>query len=188
MRRPAVHPVVLLVLVASLALAACESSREPSPAPSVGGAASDAPSATPVPTASDAAEPSLTPVPGGQTIDPGPLPTRTGTVQTEWGEILVALPASFPIHPQAGSVDLPGTATASLSVPVDLEAATDWYVEALGGKGYQLDLSDPLESGTRVLDVASDVPECRIRMDFRPEADSTIMTVLYGAGCAGLGG
>jgi hypothetical protein len=187
MRRPVVRPFVLLTLTAVLALAACDSSAGSSPAPTAG-AASEAPAATRVPAPSDGTEPDLTPVPGGQTIDPEPLPTGIGTVQAEWGAILVALPASFPIHPDAGIVDLPEVATASFSVPVDVETATGWYVDALGASGYQLELSEPLESGAQVLDVASDLPECRIQMVFRPEQDSTIIAVLYGAGCAGLGG
>jgi len=185
---PVVRPVVLLALAAVLVLAGCDSSATGSPAAQTAGAGSEAPSATPVPAASAAVEPSLTPVPGGQSIDPGGQPTRIGTAQTEWGEILVALPATFPVHPDAGGLDLPEVTTASFSVPADVEAATAWYVEALGGLGYRLELSSPLEDGAQVLDAAADLPECRIQMTFRPEQDSTIIGVLYGAGCAGLGG
>ena len=45
-----------------------------------------------------------------------------------------------------------------------------------------LDLSSPLEDGTRVLDIVTDLPECRIQATFRPEEDSTMITVLFGAG------
>ncbi len=183
-----VRPVVLLALTAALVLAACDSSATGSPAAQTAGAGSEAPLATPVPAASGVVEPSLTPVPGGQSGDPGEVPTRIGMAQTEWGEILVALPAAFPLHPDAELLDLPEVTTASFSVPVDVEAATAWYVEALGGLGYRLEVSSPLENGAQVLDAAADLPECRIQMTFRPEQDSTIIGVLYGAGCAGLGG
>ena len=38
---------------------------------------------------------------------------------------------------------------------------------------------------TRVLDLASDVPECRVQATFHPAGGSTMISVLYGAGCAG---
>lgn len=174
MRQSVVRPVLVLVLTA-MALAACAPSPEPT-------------TPTPSPAGSDGAGPTRTPVPGGQTVDPAPLPTTIGTVQAEWGAILVALPDSFPVHPDAGIIDLPEVTTASFSVPGDVETAIGWYVEALAGMGYQVDTSAPLEDGTQVLDAASDLPECRIQMVFRPEQDSTIIAVLYGAGCAGLGG
>jgi hypothetical protein len=34
------------------------------------------------------------------------------------------------------------------------------------------------------MDVAADVPECRIQMTFRPTDGSTIMTVLVASACA----
>jgi hypothetical protein len=117
-----------------------------------------------------------------------PFPSRGPTTQTEWGEILATLPDSFPIYPGAGRVDLPETATASLSAEADAESVAAWYTDTLAGLGYQVDASDPLEDGGRVLDVRADLPECRLRIDFRPAGDSTIITVLYGAGCAGAGG
>ena len=36
-----------------------------------------------------------------------------------------------------------------------------------------------------MLDTVSDLPECRIQTTFRPAGGSTMITVLYGAGCAG---
>jgi hypothetical protein len=187
MRHTFAPPAALLILAATLVLAACDPTGGSAPGTTAPGA-TVAPGATASPEGSEPAGPTLTPVPGGQTTEPVPLPTVVGVVQTEWGAILAALPDSFPVHPGADLVDLPEVTTASFSVPVDLEAATGWYVEALEAKGYQLDLSDPLESGERVLDAASDLPECRIQVALRPEQDSTIISVLYGAGCAGLGG
>jgi hypothetical protein len=36
-----------------------------------------------------------------------------------------------------------------------------------------------------VLDVLGDLPECRLQLTFRPAGGSTMITVLYAAGCAG---
>ena len=46
----------------------------------------------------------------------------------------------------------------------------------LESAGFTIDnLSSPLEDGTRVLDVDSDLPECRIQTTFRPENGSTMI-------------
>jgi hypothetical protein len=179
-----------LALTAALALGGCQASTGSTPGPTA-----DAPAATtPASSGSTGATrslppgPTLTPVPGGRSAQPEPLPTRTGTAQADWGEILVALPDTFPLYPDAGIVDVPEVVSGSLSAPVDRDGATAWYVQALSAAGYAVELSTPLEDGTQVLDAFSDLPECRIQMRFRPEGETTIITVLYGSGCAGLGG
>ena len=64
-----------------------------------------------------------------------------------------------------------------------------WYQDALEATGAStLDLSSPLEDGSRVLDMQGDLPECRVRLTFRPEGGSTMITVLVAAGCVGGGG
>ena len=45
-----------------------------------------------------------------------------------------------------------------------------WYRDALEAAAYAtLDLSDPLEDGSRVLDSQGDLPECQVQTTFRPE-------------------
>ncbi len=66
------------------------------------------------------------------------------------------------------------------------DEVASWYQGALAELGFTVgDLSSPLEDGSRVLDVSSDLPECRLQLTFRPVDGSTIIRVLYGAGCAG---
>ena len=56
-------------------------------------------------------------------------------------------------------------------------------------RGYAtIDLSDPLEDGSRVLDSQADLPECQVQTTFRPEGGSTMITVLFAAGCVAIGG
>jgi hypothetical protein len=182
MRAPAPRPAALALTVA-LAVGACAGVTDPSPArpatPTPAAATSEGAASAPPPTA----------VPGGQTGEAPPLPTRIGTTQTAWGEILDAVPESFPLFPGADVTDVPGGPfSTSFDAPVEAESAATWYVDALTALGYAVDLSAPLEDGTQVLDARADLPECRIQMTFRPESGSAIITVLYAAACAGLGG
>jgi hypothetical protein len=182
MHAPAAGPIVLALTVA-LAVAACAGATGPS--------APDAATSAPVGSTTEAAAtlPPATAVPGAQTGEPEPVPTRTGTTQTTWGEILDAVPESFPLFPGADVIDLGGEpVSTSFDAPADASTVAAWYVDSLAGLGYAVELSAALEDGTQVLDAAADLPECRIQMTFRPESGSAIITVLYAAACAGLGG
>src|SRR5215203_1815965 len=158
----------------------------------------DIASATPAPTASTAAAasaasaepsvaqaPSLTPVPGGQSNGPGPVGTLIPTTQTDWGEILDDLPASFPLYPDAGVAELPReVVSGSFEAPAEVDPLVAWYTDAFTQRGYAIDTGTALEDGSRVMDVAADLPECRIQITFRPADGSTIMTVLVASACA----
>lgn len=184
-RAPSVRSSVRHMALASLAiaLAACGATG-----PSTTTAPSAAPSPSPVTQASDPASamPSITPVPGGQTIAPPPS-IRISTTQTDWGEILDVLPDTFPIHPGAKPTDADEPASGAFVLPGTVDSAATWYEDALTQLGFAVDLASALEDGSRVLDAQGDLPECRIQMTFRPEADSAIITVLYAAGCAAAG-
>ncbi|HEY6570944.1 MAG TPA: hypothetical protein VIZ22_11655 [Candidatus Limnocylindrales bacterium] len=182
--------VVALVTGVVLTLAACgDATRPPAtviaslPAPT-----SDAP-ASPTPAAPG--EPSPTAVPGGQTIDPEPPPTqRPTTTKTDWGVILDAVPDDFPRYPGAAGIDSPDEPVSEALETADgVEEVATWYREALEAAGYMtIDLSAPLEDGSRVLDSQTDIPECRVQTTFRPEGEATMITVLFAAGCVALGG
>ena len=71
----------------------------------------------------------------------------------------------------------------------DVDTVASWYRDALEAAGYAtIDLSDPLEDGSRVLDSQTDLPECKVQTTFRPEGGSTMITVLFAAGCVAIGG
>jgi hypothetical protein len=179
---------VLVVLVAGI-VAGCGADASTPATPSVTRipATQVRPSPTAGPSNGTAATPTV--VPGGVTVSPGPPGTRIPTTQTDWGAILDALPDGFPVYPGAAAGEPPAepvSATFDTADPVDRVAG--WYQQTLVEAGFsQADLSDPLEDGSRVLDVASDIPECRIQLTFRPLGGSTMISVLYGAGCAGAG-
>jgi hypothetical protein len=185
LRRPAILIAALLLAM----LAACGSS-EPAATPAGSVGTSPATTGTPAgPTAtgpsSATGEPSLTPVPGGST--PEPVDPGGGTTLTEWGRILDRVPEGFPVYPGAGPADgVTEPASGAWVVAAGPARVADWYVTALEALGWSsIDLASPLEDGTRVLDLASDLPECRVQVTFRPAGESTMILVLYGAGCAG---
>ena len=184
MRPVTTRPVATLALAAVVAgalLAGCDSAAV-SPAPT---AVVIAPSAAASLEPSTATAPSLTPVPGGQSNGPGPVGTLIPTSQTDWGEILDDLPASFPLHPDAGVAEVPGeVVSGSFEAPADPDALVTWYADTVAERGYAVDTGTALEDGSRVMDVAADLPECRIQITFRPADGSTIMTVLVASACA----
>jgi hypothetical protein len=130
-------------------------------------------------------QPSLTPVPGGST--PEPVEPGGGTTLTEWGWILDRVPEGFPVYPGADVADGVSEPTSGAWI-ADAAArpVADWYVGVFTELGWSsIDVGSALEDGTQVLDLASDLPECRVQVTFRPAGGSTMILVLYGAGCAG---
>ena len=170
----------LLVLVLALGLAACGG---PSPSASIAPADTTmAPTTGPEPTS----------VPGGQTPGPTepvePPTTSIPTTQTEWGEIVDVLPADyFPVFPGAAAAEPPAEpVSGAFLAPAGVDEVATWYRDALEATGKStLDLTSALEDGSRMLDMQGDLPECRLRLAFRPAAESTMITVLLAAGCFG---
>jgi hypothetical protein len=202
-RRPAVRPLPVLALFLALSLAACGGTASSAPSAPAATRAATAPAAPATPTAPAptvgpthiaTTAPDPTEVPGGETpgvTEPTEPPAVTGSVtQTDWGPITDTLPEGFPVFPDAAIADPPPepVSGAFLATAGVTEVAT-WYRDALEATGKStLDLSAPLEDGSRVLDMQGDLPECRLQLTFRPEGGSTMITVLVAAGCAAGGG
>ena len=171
-RPPAILATALLALVVGACGSPAPSAITPAPASAAGSAATMAPP---------------TEVPGGASTQPAPQPTHVTTTQTDWGTILDAVPTTFPVFPGAQVAEPPAEPVSAAFVstaPVDNVAT--WYRDALQAQGFATtSLSSPLEDGSRVLDSQGDLPECRIQVTFRPAGGSTMITVLYAAGCAG---
>jgi hypothetical protein len=155
---------------------------------------SDVAAASPTPGQSDAAsssgDPTPTAVPGGQTVSPGPPAThKPTTTVTDWGVILDRVPDDFPRYPGAQDAEADEPVSAALVAPADVETVAKWYRDALEAAAYQtIDLSAPLEDGSRVLDSQTDLPECQVQTTFQPQDGSTLVTVLFAAGCVAIGG
>lgn len=183
----------IVALPVAILLVACGGTGS-SAAPSVPTPASTdvaAASASPSPAATESGEaPAPTPVPGGQTVSPGPPATHKPTTTiTDWGVILDRVPDDFPRYPGAKDTEADEPVSAALIAEADVDTVATWYRDALDAFGYAtLDLSDPLEDGSRVLDSQADIPECQVQTTFRPEGGSTMITVLFAAGCVAIGG
>ena len=119
--------------------------------------------------------------------EPEPDATPAATTQTDWGAITDALPEGFPVFPGATVAEPPAEpASGAFIATAGVDEVATWYRDALEATGQStLDLSTPLEDGSRVLDMQGDLPECRVRLTFRPAGGSTMIIVLVGAGCAG---
>ncbi|HET7830000.1 MAG TPA: hypothetical protein VFL03_10590 [Candidatus Limnocylindrales bacterium] len=181
--RPAARFALAAAIVASVA--GCGgTSASASAAPSIAAVSSPTPASAATSVAPLTPAPSPTAVPGGQSNPPGPGTSRMPTTQTEWGEIVDGLPDWFPFYPDAGVAEVPDeVVSGSFEVPVDVESLVGWYTERLTERGYAVDTGDPLEDGSRVMDVSSDIPECRFQLTARPADGSTIMSVLVASAC-----
>ncbi len=184
---------VIAGLAIALAATACGGSTPASSGPSFASPSSTAvaaasPSVAPSEATTDA--PAPTAVPGGETVSPGPPAThKPTTTNTDWGVILDAVPDDFPRYPGAKDTEADQPVSAALVGAADVETVASWYRDALEAAGYQtVDLSDPLEDGSRVLDSQTDLPECQVQTTFRPQGGSTMITVLFAAGCVAIGG
>ena len=114
-------------------------------------------------------------------------PTPVGVTKTPWGSILDAVPDTFPVFPDATVADAPAdhAVSGAWASKAPVAEVAGWYHDALIGANFaKVDLGSPLEDGSRVLDVQGDVPECRAQVTVKPLGGSTMITVLYGAGCA----
>ena len=119
MRAVTTRPVATLALAAVVAgaLAAGCASAAASPAPT---AVAVAPSAAASPEPSTAPAPHSRRSPAGSRTDPGPVGTLIPTTQTDWGEILDDLPASFPLFPGADVAEVPDeVVSGSFEAPAD---------------------------------------------------------------------
>lgn len=117
-------------------------------------------------------------------------PATAWTTIAGWGTILDGVPAGFPVYPGARPADAPsGPVSGAWLATAAVDPVATWYRAALETQGYSTgNLSSTRDDGSRVLDTVSDLPECRIQTTFRPAGGSTMITVLYGSGCAGGGG
>jgi hypothetical protein len=181
---PEVFPVILvspsrtrsLVLVAIVVvLSACTTS------PGASTPASAAPSASGAPaTPAGASASASTASPGAS----APASSTATQSTTEWGRIWDALPPSFPTYPGAQPTETGAApATATLQLPVTVDAAAAWWRTALEGAGYRIEgVNGPLEDGSIVID-AEGGAGCRVQTSVAPLGGTTVATIHVGADC-----
>lgn len=179
--RLAAARIATLLATLALGLSAC-SSTSPSVSAPGGGASSPVIPGSGSPSSEPSTQPALTPVPGGASA----APTSSGpvtTTDTPWGRIVDAIPATFPRYPGADDTDVAEPVTAAWIADDDAGRVAAWYRTALQDVGFSsVELSAPLEDGSMVLDAAG-TEGCKAQLTFRPAGESTMISVLYGAGC-----
>jgi hypothetical protein len=121
---------------------------------------------------------------------PGAASTPVATTRTAWGVIVDTVPTTFPVFPDATVADPPATPVSGAWVSnATVAEISTWYRDALTAAGFDaVDLSGPLEDGSRVVDARGKAPACAAQVTVRPAGGSTMITVLDGAGCATPGG
>jgi cytoskeletal protein RodZ len=182
-RLPRVATRLATLLAATLLAAACGNSGPTASPPPASAAASPRSSQAASPSAARNAD--LTPVPGGTTappVEPSGTPTQTDTA---WGRIWDAVPSSFPrLEASLPADSISGPVSAAFVVgagPADVTATMKRLLDGEGG--YTTDQSGPLEDGSFVLDSTGPWEGCRVQTTVTPQSGTTLMTILYGAGC-----
>ena len=131
--------------------------------------------------------PSLPAIPAPETDKPTateePAVTQT---DTEWGRIWDALPAGFPVYPDAVETEEAGAGepvSATFSSPAAADEIASWLQSRLELATFStVAFSGPFEDGSLVLDLVGD-EDCRIETTVGPAGGLTIITVRYGADC-----
>ena len=185
-------------LVVALALAALVTACTASPGASTAGsptasaahtAAPSAPAKTPKPSAARSTSPTDSPSASAPDASQ-PASSPVGTTQTPWGRILDTVPAEVPVFPGATVADPPsgGAVSGAWTTQAPVSEVASWYHDALLAANWaKVDDGGALEDGSHVLDVQGDLPECKTQVTVKPLGGSTMITVLFGAGCVGGG-
>ena len=146
--------------------------------------------ATPGATASELPPARTAPGPGYEVppaseepVSEAPVVTQT---DTDWGRIWDALPAGFPVYPDAVETEETGAGepvSATFSSPASADEIATWLQSRLELATFStVAFSGPLEDGSFVLDSVGD-GECQIETTVAPAGGLTIITVRYGADC-----
>ena len=162
------RPVLLLAVVA-LVTCACTTTPGDTAEPTTTAAAAES-------TAAD------TGTPGDSIASPA-----VGQSDTEWGTIWDALPSSFPVPDGAKVADAPsGPVSGAYTVPKAKSTAAEiaaFFRDELDSIGFGTGLDGPLEDGSYTV-WSSNGEGCETLTTVLPRGDESLVTVLYGAGCA----
>ena len=166
-------------MLCALLLAACGAATA-TPPPTV-------PPASPPPASTGSSAPEPTPVPGGSTVRPTPATVSAATqTDTDWGRIWDALPAWFPVPPDAVPTETgeEGAVSASLAAGGSAQSVATFMQTGLTGAGFSFEsVEGPADDGSLTLNAVGPDPACKVQLRVRPLSGTTNLVVLYGAAC-----
>jgi hypothetical protein len=165
------------VLLAAMLVAGCAAAR-PSPTATARPSSPDS-------IATATSSPDLTPVPGGSSAA-SPAASQATQTDTDWGRIWDALPAWFPVPPDAVPTETgeEGAVSASLAAGGSAQSVAGFMQTGLTGAGFSVDaLGGPAEDGSLVLNAVGPDPNCKVQVRVRPLSGTTNLVVMYGAAC-----
>ena len=166
-------------LLSALLLAACAAATPTLPP--------TAPLASAPPAATASSAPALTPVPGNSTVTATPATASAATqTDTDWGRIWDALPAWFPVPPDAVPTETgeEGAVSASLAAGGSAQTVATFMQTGLTGAGFSFEsVEGPAEDGSLTLNAVGPDPACKVQLRVRPLSGTTNLVVLYGAAC-----
>lgn len=119
----------------------------------------------------------------GNSPAPPSLPTQT---ETDFGRIWDAAPPSFPRFPGSAPATDPGGGAASSILAInsaDIRAIATFYRDALQARGLVASIDGPLEDAAMIVS-GMDGDGCEVEVGVRPTGATTLIVVLYGAGCS----
>ena len=166
-------------LLCTLLLAACGAATATLPP--------TAPPASAPPASTGSSAPVLTPVPGGSSASATPATVSAATqTDTDWGRIWDALPAWFPVPPDAVPTETgeEGAVSASLAAGGSAQSVATFMQTGLTGAGFSFEsIEGPAEDGSLTLNAVGPDPACKVQLRVRPLSGTTNLVVLYGAAC-----
>lgn len=168
----------IVLVMASLALAACSTSATPSASLPTGSPMPSRTAVAPSPTG-----PSPTPLASPAPALPSPsLPSQT---ETAWGRIWDAVPGTFPLPAGATPTEPDEPVSAAFDVPAAADEVAIGMQGALELASYSTEsMSGPDESGAYVIDsVGPESLDCRVQSTVAPLGGLTRLTIRYGAAC-----
>jgi hypothetical protein len=82
----------------------------------------------------------------------------------------------------------PGPVSAAWTAPTGVTEVAAWYRDQLSTYGFlDVEMQPATADGTRVIDAVAGSAGCEAQVTVRASGGSTLITVLWGIGCAKLG-
>ncbi len=105
----------------------------------------------------------------------------------------MSVPATFPVYPSAAAMPVGqvggGPWSGAWSAPAGVTEVAAWYRDELSTYGFiDVELRPAAADGTRVIDAIAGSAGCEAQMTIKASGSTALIALLWGSGCAKLGG